>query len=169
MEFYVYVIFAEPDVYIGYTRNIKRRMAEHGNPPFWAILETVDGSVVRDAEVKWIQQFTELGVGLLNRNREFSNGCLHLSEEARKSVSKFHKGRKKPASFGARIKELWQDPAYRALMAARPRTNAGSFKKGELPKFTPYVEGHTFGRATQFKKGQPNPGSIAKQMQARAA
>jgi len=129
MDFYIYVIFAEPDVYIGYTRNIKRRMAEHYNPPFWAILEKVDGSLVREVEVKWIKTFTELGAGLLNRNRDFSNGCLHLSEDARRRVSTFHKG--KTLSKGHRRKIA---DALRQNFLQTGETNYSGFWKSMTPK-----------------------------------
>lgn len=116
MTYFIYVIFAHPDVYIGYTKSIKRRMKEHGNPPFWAVLETVDGVFVRDAEMKWVQKFSELGAGLLNINKDYSNGALRLSDEARKKLSEMNKG----------VRKNWNDEI-------RKRVAVTQFKPGQKP------------------------------------
>lgn len=55
-------------VYIGRTKNIRRRMMQHGHPPFWSILETVIGfDKAHERETFWKQYFASLGVEMLNR------------------------------------------------------------------------------------------------------
>lgn len=64
----IYCVFCFDSVYIGRTKNIRRRMVQHGHPPFWAILETVVGlEKAHEREAFWIDYFESRGVELLNR------------------------------------------------------------------------------------------------------
>jgi hypothetical protein len=65
---FIYCIFCLDCAYIGQTYDIKQRIIRHGDPPFWAILETVhDERDVTRRELFWIRHFQSLGVTLLNR------------------------------------------------------------------------------------------------------
>jgi hypothetical protein len=64
----IYFISCGDCGYVGRTNNVRRRMCQHGQPPIWAILETVDGED-RSAERErfWKRYFESHGVVLLNR------------------------------------------------------------------------------------------------------
>lgn len=94
MKSYIYTIILNDSLYIGRTKvdRIKARMQEHGNPPFWAILEIVDSQETNKAECKWMEYFESLGVELLNKTRA-SNGCHHQTNEARNYLSRIQKNK----------------------------------------------------------------------------
>jgi hypothetical protein len=65
----IYCIFSDDSVYIGRTKNIRRRMVQHRHPPFWAILEKVKGGFHQacDREESWVGYFREQGIRVLNK------------------------------------------------------------------------------------------------------
>ncbi len=57
-------------VYVGRTKNLRRRMTQHGHPPFWGVLETIEGfELACSREEYWVQHFEALGVEVLNKYR----------------------------------------------------------------------------------------------------
>jgi hypothetical protein len=66
----IYCIFCPDSVYIGRTKNIRRRMIQHGHPPFWAILETVKSfSAAHLGETFWVNYFKSRGAIVLNKRQ----------------------------------------------------------------------------------------------------
>jgi hypothetical protein len=70
----IYCVFCGDSVYIGRSNNIRQRMVQHGHPPFWAILETIEDENQEEAdrrgeerETFWTKQFESFGVVLLNK------------------------------------------------------------------------------------------------------
>jgi hypothetical protein len=99
----IYCIFCGDSIYVGRTKDIRRRMEEHRQPPFWAILETVaDPVITRKRERFWMEHFESLGVVLLNRTRA-CGGVDVLSEETRLRLSLANKGRR--VTWGDKIGE----------------------------------------------------------------
>jgi len=65
---FIYFISCDDCGYVGRTKDIRHRMSCHGQPPTWAILETVDGEHrAAQREAFWKKHFESLGVRLLNR------------------------------------------------------------------------------------------------------
>jgi hypothetical protein len=67
-ERFVYFISCGDCGYVGRTKDIRHRMSQHGQPPIWAILETVEGEKRgAEQEAHWKRHFESLGVKLLNK------------------------------------------------------------------------------------------------------
>ena len=68
VRYAIYCIFCGDSVYIGRTKDVIHRMVRHGNPPFWAVLEIVEGEESgADRERYWMERFESLGATLLNK------------------------------------------------------------------------------------------------------
>lgn len=93
----IYAIFAGDAVYIGRTKNVVKRMKEHGMLYCnWVVLESTDSLHVRKREACWIKHFLDLGCLVLNKIKECgSHGILSLSEELRENLRSLWKGKPK--------------------------------------------------------------------------
>ena len=117
--------------YVGVTRNLARRMKEHGttlgSKPQYRELE--HGTSDRgEAEHRWIETFRADGFVLTNKTAG-GNGWQGLGPEARALVSAFQKGRPKSDQHRAKIKA--------ALKGNTPAWSPEGLERAKASRFQP--------------------------------
>jgi hypothetical protein len=153
---YIYAIFCGDSVYVGRTRRLKGRIGrDHANPPFWAVMETINGPQgLRQAERKWMEYFESRGVVLLNRIKA-SSGVDIVSEETRQKMRESHKGRKLNATWRSNISKSLKGVPKEWTEETRQIIAKTQFKPGiAVSPETQFKPGHRKGKRTRFKQGQ---------------
>jgi hypothetical protein len=161
---YIYAIFCGDSIYVGRTRRLKERIGrEHGNPPFWAVMETITGSQgLRHAERKWMEYFESFGVVLLNKTKA-SSGVDIVSEDTRRLMSIQRKGRRPSRATIQKMKAALRGVPKNWTPEVRAKIERTQFKPGvSVSPATQFKPGHRRSQRTRFKKGQ-TPWNLARQ------